>query len=314
MKPQKASIAHNDDSVTKTILPASIALELQSWTGSNSSGRRDGRCPALSNSWFLGAASACLLAMSALTGCTSPESRSQPIRESASQPPKTQPTAPPAAATPSQQPTSTPAPLVNVDAKFPLNEWKPLFDGTSLSGWKATEFAGHGEVEFKKDLKGSPAIVIEQGAALSGITYTNGTPKMDYEVSIEAAKLLGGDFFCGLTLPVGESFFTFVVGGWGGSVVGISSVDSADASSNETTKFMKFENDQWYRIRLRVTQKKIEAWIDQEKFVDLERADKKVSMRLGEIEESIPFGYATWQTSAAIRDFKLRRLPPSDSR
>lgn len=252
--------------------------------------------------------------MLTLAGCASPESRSQPTPEPAAQPPKTRPAVQPAAATPVPQSKPAPAPSVNLDVKFPLNEWKPLFDGVSLSGWKATDFAGHGDVEFKKDFKGGPAIILEQGAALSGITFTNGTPKMDYEMNIEAAKLLGGDFFCGLTFPVDESFCTLVVGGWGGSVVGISSVDGADASMNETTKYMKFENDQWYRIRIRVTQKKIESWIDQEKFVDLERSDKKISMRLGEIEESIPFGYATWQTSAAIRDFKLRRLPPSGSK
>lgn len=251
----------------------------------------------------------CLVAMLTLTGCDSPKSGGEPNPSSSARPP-----AHPTAATPIPQPKPTPVPRVNLDATFPIDEWKTLFDGGSLSGWKITDFAGRGSVEIQRNFKGAPAIILEQGASLSGITFTNGTPKIDYEISFEAARLLGEDFFCGLTFPVDESFCTFVVGGWGGSIVGISSVDGADASMNETTKFMKFENDKWYRMRIRVTQKKIEAWIDQEKSVDLERSDKKISMRLGEIEESIPFGYATWQTSAAIRDFKLRRLPPSGSK
>jgi hypothetical protein len=37
--------------------------------------------------------------------------------------------------------------------------------------------------------------------------------------------------------------------------------------------------------------------------------DVSISMRIGEIEESIPLGVATYMTSAAIRDIRLRKLP-----
>lgn len=60
-------------------------------------------------------------------------------------------------------------------------------------------------------------------------------PVMNYELSLEAMRVDGSDFFCGLTFPVGSNFCSFIVGGWGGGVVGLSSLNSEDASQNETT-------------------------------------------------------------------------------
>ena len=52
----------------------------------------------------------------------------------------------------------------------------------------------------------------------------------------------------------------------------------------------------------------IEAWIDKEKMLDLETADRKITMRFGEIERSVPLGIATYQTKAAFRNIRLRKL------
>ncbi|MCX6927062.1 MAG: hypothetical protein NT154_28230 [Verrucomicrobia bacterium] len=89
-------------------------------------------------------------------------------------------------------------------------------------------------------------------------------------------------------------------------MVGISSLEGMDASENETTKFMKFDTGHWYRIRLRVTEKRIEAWIDKEKLVDVDTREQRISVRPGDIEHSKPFGLACWQTSAAWREIKFR--------
>jgi hypothetical protein len=121
-------------------------------------------------------------------------------------------------------------------------------------------------------------------------------------------RLEGSDFFCGLTFPVGKSAVTFVVGGWGGMVTGISCIDNSDASDNETTSSKDFKSDRWYRIRVRVTPGKLEAWIDGDQVVDVETTGRKLDLRFGEISNSLPLGIAAYETKAALRDLRLRRL------
>ena len=132
--------------------------------------------------------------------------------------------------------------------------------------------------------------------------------------TLEAMRVEGDDFFCGLTFPIRDSYASLIVGGWGGSLVGISSIDGADASENETSRTMTFETGRWYRLRLRVSEQKIEAWLDQKKVVDVVTTNRRLSLRAGDIELSKPFGLAAWATSAAFRDIQIRAVTgPADS-
>ena len=178
-------------------------------------------------------------------------------------------------------------------------------NGKDIAGWQITDFGGRGEI-----IAQNGEIKIGMGAELSGINWTNAAalPKTNYEIELDAMKVDGYDFFCGLTIPFSDSFCTFVVGGWGGGVVGISSVNGADASENDTTRNLYFEKNRWFHIRVRVTPEKIMAWIDQDNVVDLEVLGRRISMRGGEIESSIPLGIATWQTSAAVKNIRMKKL------
>jgi hypothetical protein len=202
---------------------------------------------------------------------------------------------------------STTLGLVAISARVigaePEPEWKSLFDGKTLNGWKAPNFSGQGTVEVDKG-----TMVLGVGSDITGMNLAGEAPKTNYEVSLEATRLEGTDFFCGLTLPYGDSAFTIILGGWGGALVGLSSINGDDASENETTKFIKFDKGHWYKIRARVTPEKIEAWLDNEKIINVETEGKKISMRPGEIELSVPFGLATFRTQGAFREIKLRRL------
>jgi hypothetical protein len=193
-------------------------------------------------------------------------------------------------------------------APFEGERWQPLFDGRTLTGWRETQFSGHGEVESRDGL-----ILMKMGDPFTGINWTNEFPTANYEIALDAMRVTGSDFFCGLTVPVGDSFCSLIVGGWGGALVGVSSLEGMDASENETTKYVTFQQGRWYRIRLRITQDRLEGWIDQDKLVDVVTTGKRISLRPGEIEQSKPFGIACWQTSAAIRQIKLRRVDqPAD--
>jgi hypothetical protein len=72
----------------------------------------------------------------------------------------------------------------------------------------------------------------------------------------------------------------------------------------------EFDMNRWYRVRFRVTTERLEAWIDEEKVVNVLLAGKTISMRPGEIESAVPFGIATYETGAAIRDFKICNVTP----
>ena len=136
------------------------------------------------------------------------------------------------------------------------HDWQPLFDGKSLKGWKESGYGGGAEPEVENG-----ELRIAMGEGVNGVTLDAKEPpyKVNYEISLEAKKLMGNDFFCGLTFPVKDSHASFIVGGWGGGIVGISSVDHRDASDNETTKARNFQKNTWYEIRLRVTDSKIQA-------------------------------------------------------
>ena len=136
--------------------------------------------------------------------------------------------------------------------------WAALFNGTDLTGWKETDYAGRGNVKVENG-----ELHIENGLVITGVTFTNSAvlPKTNYEISYQAKRVNGSDFFALLTFPVGNKHASFVTGGWGGAVTGISSINSMDASENDTTVYLKYNQDQWYTFRLRVTPENLSVWM-----------------------------------------------------
>jgi len=182
------------------------------------------------------------------------------------------------------------------------NPWISLFDGRSLKGWEVANFGGEGEVRVQEG-----SVLMDFGAMLTGITYQEEFPKSNYEIRVQAMRIDGIDFFCGLTFPVGDDHCSFIAAGWAGAVVGLSCIDGKDASENETTKYMNFENDRWYRFRVRVTDDRIQAWIDDEQVIDQEIGGREISIR-PEVDLSKPLGIAAWQSRAAVRGLEYRLL------
>src|SRR5689334_4777031 len=163
--------------------------------------------------------------------------------------------------------------LLPVSHRASAAEWQPLFDGHSLEGWKETPFSGRGAVRVENG-----SIVLEKGR-LTGITRTSPLPRSDFEFRCEAMRADGSDFFAGITFPVRSSFCSWIVGGWGGNIVGLSSIDGSDASENETSVSRRFETGRWYALRLSVTGSRIQAWIDDESLIDIDTANREVGLR-----------------------------------
>lgn len=174
-----------------------------------------------------------------------------------------------------------------------------LFNGYSLDGWEITNFGTQGPVYVSGD-----EIILGMGDGCTGITWKGDFPTDNYEVTLEAKRIDGNDFFCGLTFPAGDSPCTLIIGGWGGTVVGLSSINGEDASENETSRVMSFEKGRWYNISLKVANGRIEARIDSVLVVDFVIGSNYLSIR-PEVDLSRPFGFATWRTTAALRDIRL---------
>ncbi len=182
-------------------------------------------------------------------------------------------------------------------------DWQSLFDGKTLGNWQASKFGGDGSVKVENG-----EIVLETGKPFTGVTWAGPElPKTNYELALQARRVEGRDFFAGVTFPVGDAYCSLILGGWGGTVIGLSSINSEDASQNQTSQSMEFELGRWYNARIRVTDAAIEVWLDDRQIIRQELKGNKVSIRM-EMDPSVPLGVASWRTKAALRDLRLRRL------
>lgn len=177
-----------------------------------------------------------------------------------------------------------------------------LFDGESLDGWESVDFGGQGEVHVEEGV-----LVLPVGDPLTGVKWTRSFPTKDYEIELMARRERGTDFFCGLTFPVGDTCASLILGGWGGETCGISSFEDMDASENETTFYRSFEMNRWYAVKLRVTKERLEAWIDDEKVVDVSITGRRIGTR-PEVDLCRPLGLASYLTTAALRDIRWREV------
>lgn len=185
-----------------------------------------------------------------------------------------------------------------------------LFDGKSLSDWEKVDVGGSGDVKLDEG-----QMIIGQGENVSGAVYKKAKdlPLQNYEISLETMRVEGSDFFCGLTFPVGDlkTCLTLVLGGWGGAVTGISSIDGMDASENNTSSFQRYTDNTWYKVKLRVTPKDIHVWLDGKEVVNTEIEDHKLAVRPGPIESYLPLSITTYQTTSAVKNIKVTKIAPS---
>jgi hypothetical protein len=184
-----------------------------------------------------------------------------------------------------------------------------LFDGKTLDGWKKTDFYGAKDVDVRV---ADGAIVLPVGNTMTGVTTTRtDLPKTNYELTYEAMRTEGVDFFAAATFPVGDSFLSFVNGGWGGHVTGLSSLDGADASENETTQNVNYSNKTWYRFCIRVTNQAVRCAIDDKEVVAVDITNRTLSTRI-QVRANQPLGFATWESAGAVRNIQMRPLTAAE--
>ncbi len=197
--------------------------------------------------------------------------------------------------------------------------------------WKACQFGGEGDVTIKDGV-----IKMEYGDPLTGVVWTGPfegdeksgdatgdktagktasktgpLPRDNYEIRWECQRTKGFDFLCAFTFPVAKDHVSLVMGGWGGGITGISSIDGQDASDNNTTMFHNYDDNRWYKARVRVDSKKITVWVDEKEMFAHERGDHRFDIRF-EMDPCTPMGIANFECNSEIRNIQLRRLKPAD--
>ena len=196
---------------------------------------------------------------------------------------------------------------VVVDDTMPEIKWKgeaqPLFPKQGMGKWEPISFGGEGDCSLKDGL-----LTIESGDPMTGVILPRkDLPTHNYELQLEARRTEGIDFFCGLTFPVNDSHCCLIVGGWAGAVVGLSNLDDQDASSNDSRQLMTFEDERWYKFRIRVYEDRIAVWLDDVCVINRDISDTKISLR-GDTLSCRPLGLCTFQTSSQTRKLTLRRF------
>ncbi len=186
-------------------------------------------------------------------------------------------------------------------------EWTPLFDGKTLTNWLYLEDGGEGGATVKDGnlrlAMGPTTTTIRFDVDNSKIKL----PKENYEIEYVAQRYDGTDFFAAMTFPFGDAFVTFINGGWGGCVAGLSNIDDMDASENSTSSFYNFKSREWYRFRVQVSAKTIRVWVNDEAIVDYPAYEHKVNTRF-EVEKSQPLGFTSWVSTGLIKTIRMRTL------
>ncbi len=185
--------------------------------------------------------------------------------------------------------------------------WHELFDGTSLGAFAITDFGGQGEVAARDG-----RLCLGMGSPLTGVTWRGALPDANagYELELVGRRELGNDFFCGLTFPVGTGHLTLVLGGWGGSVCGLSSLDGNDAANNDTRVLRTFAADRDYTIHLAVSPVHVRVELDGAPLLDTDLRGHQLGLR-PEVLLSRPLGLCSFATGASFARFRWRALPPA---
>lgn len=185
----------------------------------------------------------------------------------------------------------------------------PLTGSDLAATWRVIdEMKDHGAVTLTDGV-----LRLGEGKPMTGVAYIakEPLPVKDYEVSFEARRIEGENFFAALTFPVRDqdTAATWVIGGWGGKCVGISCLQFQAADENETTNWIEFETAKWYRFRLQVRDDRLTGFVEDKQIFDANTEGKKITMRFGDIEFCRPLGLATYSTVGEIKNLKIAKLP-----
>ncbi|MBK8093937.1 MAG: hypothetical protein IPK32_18695 [Verrucomicrobiaceae bacterium] len=190
--------------------------------------------------------------------------------------------------------------LTHCDKPAAKRQWR-LFDAPHAAAWKSAGVVGEGKsalVDGELTLSTGEPMTCMRMEAFQAPAF----PTQRYRIEFETMRTEGADFFGSLTFPVrGRDHLTLILGGWGGSLVGLSSIDGEDASNNSTRGNLDFVNGRWYRVKIELRDEEVQVWIDGRLYVNTNLRGREASLRPGDIESCRPLGFATYLSACRVR-------------
>lgn len=228
--------------------------------------------------------------------------------------PRTSPPRVPAVTPPPKHvgpPTAPPG--KTVEPPMPAGDWVSLFDGKSLDGWqKVWRFHmprkyGSGKSGEATLAPAKQCVILELGDPISGIHCKTKMPTTNYEVELEAASADGEKPAFRVVFPLGGTHCTLAVTGGEVSHVGLELVDSKSMADNGTAASVDLDPAKWHRLRLRVTDAKVVAWMNGQQVVEQSREghDLNRSVYYRHVQN---LGLCARGARPAFRNVRFRRL------
>lgn len=178
--------------------------------------------------------------------------------------------------------------------------WHDLLADEAATSWESIPFGLHGPSSIE-----AGRMTLGMGGPLTGMRWSGAALPREYELELTCRKTMGTDFLCGLTFPIGESAATVILGGWGGALTGLSSIDGLDASENFTCSYRRYPPDTDFQLRVRVTTQHVRAWLDGELLFTVDTTRHRLSVR-DEMEACTPLGIASYSTASEVSRMRWR--------
>ncbi|NQT85650.1 protein kinase [bacterium] len=184
-------------------------------------------------------------------------------------------------------------------------QWTRLFDGRTLEGWALLRGGGLGTPgELDVD---DGVLILRKGNRATAIQRTDDFPREGYDVFLEASRIEGKELL-NIAFPVGDARCMLHLG----PGAGLEMLNGKRYGDNITGRAFEVEDGRWYRVRIQVRSHTIRAWLDGALIAEIPRAAYDLDVHSA-WSSATQLTLGTWETTAAVRNIAVRRLPGADA-
>ncbi|NQT87977.1 DUF1080 domain-containing protein, partial [bacterium] len=181
-------------------------------------------------------------------------------------------------------------------------EWRDLFDGKTLDGWRKSKWI-QGKPGAEVSIKDG-AIAHDGQLRRSVIVWDGEMPKTDYELAVSAMPLHDRGHFLEVTIPVGSTHYGFMTGG-GETAMRFHVRDREQREKLGYKKATTYQVGRWHDIHFRVSKdRRVTVSVDGVQQLDVPAVPDGYHVAAF-YERMVPMGIC-FARSCAVRSIRLR--------